>query len=41
MVMNSPPNMRVLSIFCCGVVTGMKTTPGTPKWRQTKAKPCA
>ena len=40
-VMKPAPNMRVLSIFCCGVVTGMKTTPGTPKWRHTNAKPCA
>ena len=29
-----PPNMRVLSIFCCGVVTGMKIVPSTPKCRQ-------
>ena len=38
---NSPPKCLVLSIFCCGVVTGMNTTPRRPKCRQTKAKPWA
>jgi FkbM family methyltransferase len=37
----SPPKVRVLAIFCCGVVTGMKITPCTPKWRQAKATPWA
>ena len=35
------PKVRVLSIFCCGVVTGMNTRPFRPKCRQAKAKPCA